>query len=173
MANTKTILKRIGLLFSCSFFLTGCGCNFISHMDEMLNEYTCEENALYRVGPTSEVILYVKHHLMVGDVEPGIDQRDTMGFTRTTQHRIPWENERFAVYLKNTIPALMQGVNEILYDNDTNIISQAQTGTGKTAAFGLPLIEMINAKSKTVQAIILVPTRELQNLWAATKWSTR
>ncbi len=42
-----------------------------------------------------------------------------------------------------------------------NIIAQAQTGTGKTAAFGLPLVEMINADSKTTQAIILVPTREL------------
>lgn len=52
-----------------------------------------------------------------------------------------------------TIPVMLR--------NDTNIISQAQTGTGKTAAFGLPLIEMINAKSKTVQALILVPTREL------------
>ena len=52
-----------------------------------------------------------------------------------------------------TIPVMLR--------NDTNIISQAQTGTGKTAAFGLPLIEMIDAKLKTVQAIILVPTREL------------
>ena len=52
-----------------------------------------------------------------------------------------------------TIPVMLR--------NDTNIISQAQTGTGKTAAFGLPLIEMISSKSKTVQAIILVPTREL------------
>jgi ATP-dependent RNA helicase DeaD len=45
--------------------------------------------------------------------------------------------------------------------NNTNIIAQAQTGTGKTAAFGLPLIELINSSSKTVQALILVPTREL------------
>ncbi len=52
-----------------------------------------------------------------------------------------------------TIPVMLR--------NDTNIIAQAQTGTGKTAAFGLPLIEMINPDSKTVQAIILVPTREL------------
>ncbi len=52
-----------------------------------------------------------------------------------------------------TIPVMLR--------NDTHIISQAQTGTGKTAAFGLPLIEMIDAKSKTVQALILVPTREL------------
>ena len=49
----------------------------------------------------------------------------------------------------------------IMLRDDTNIIAQAQTGTGKTAAFGLPLIEMINPKSKMVQALIIVPTREL------------
>jgi len=49
----------------------------------------------------------------------------------------------------------------IMLRDDTNIISQAQTGTGKTAAFGLPLIEMVNPDSRTVQALILVPTREL------------
>jgi len=52
-----------------------------------------------------------------------------------------------------TIPLMLR--------DDTNIIAQAQTGTGKTAAFGLPLIEMINAGSHTVQALILAPTREL------------
>ncbi len=52
-----------------------------------------------------------------------------------------------------TIPLMLR--------DDTNIIAQAQTGTGKTAAFGLPLIEMINANSYTVQALILAPTREL------------
>ncbi len=52
-----------------------------------------------------------------------------------------------------TIPVMLR--------NDTDIIAQAQTGTGKTAAFGLPLIDMIDADSKAVQALILVPTREL------------
>jgi len=52
-----------------------------------------------------------------------------------------------------TIPILLQ--------NDTNIIAQAQTGTGKTAAFGLPLIDMIDPNSSAVQALILAPTREL------------
>ncbi|MBE9592262.1 MAG: DEAD/DEAH box helicase, partial [Proteobacteria bacterium] len=42
-----------------------------------------------------------------------------------------------------------------------NIIAQAQTGTGKTAAFGLPLIEMINSSERSVQALIITPTREL------------
>jgi len=52
-----------------------------------------------------------------------------------------------------TIPTMLR--------DDTNIIAQAQTGTGKTAAFGLPLIEMIDTEATTVQALILVPTREL------------
>ncbi len=52
-----------------------------------------------------------------------------------------------------TIPVMLR--------DDTNIIAQAQTGTGKTAAFGLPLIEMINPNEHAVQALILVPTREL------------
>lgn len=52
-----------------------------------------------------------------------------------------------------TIPVILR--------DDTNIIAQAQTGTGKTAAFGLPLMELINSDSKTVQALIMVPTREL------------
>ena len=52
-----------------------------------------------------------------------------------------------------TIPVMLR--------DDTNIIAQAQTGTGKTAAFGLPLIEMIDASEHEVQALILTPTREL------------
>ena len=42
-----------------------------------------------------------------------------------------------------------------------DVIGQAQTGTGKTAAFGIPLLEKIDPKSKKLQAIILCPTREL------------
>lgn len=49
----------------------------------------------------------------------------------------------------------------VMLSNDKNIIAQAQTGTGKTAAFGLPLIEMIDPQEMHVQALILTPTREL------------
>src|SRR4051812_9529049 len=42
-----------------------------------------------------------------------------------------------------------------------DVIGQARTGTGKTAAFGIPLIEMLEARGKGPQAIILAPTREL------------
>lgn len=44
-----------------------------------------------------------------------------------------------------------------------DVIGQAQTGTGKTAAFGIPALEMVNPSSKKVQVIVLCPTRELAN----------
>ncbi|MFA7650297.1 MAG: DEAD/DEAH box helicase [Flavobacteriaceae bacterium] len=49
----------------------------------------------------------------------------------------------------------------ILLEKDTDIVALAQTGTGKTAAFGFPLIQKINTNSRTTQALVLSPTREL------------
>lgn len=49
----------------------------------------------------------------------------------------------------------------VMLENSSDIIAQAQTGTGKTAAFGLPLIDMIDESSNEVQALVLAPTREL------------
>lgn len=49
----------------------------------------------------------------------------------------------------------------ILLNKETDMVSLAQTGTGKTAAFGFPLIQKIDPKSKTTQGLILSPTREL------------
>lgn len=54
---------------------------------------------------------------------------------------------------EQAIPVLLQG--------NTDLVGLAQTGTGKTAAFGLPLIELIDEKNRTTQALILAPTREL------------
>lgn len=48
-----------------------------------------------------------------------------------------------------------------LIEVGTDFVGQAQTGTGKTAAFGLPLLNKINPNSKDIQAVILTPTREL------------
>lgn len=42
-----------------------------------------------------------------------------------------------------------------------DVIAKAPTGTGKTMAFGIPIIERIDPESETVQAVILAPTREL------------
>lgn len=49
----------------------------------------------------------------------------------------------------------------LLLEQDTDIVALAQTGTGKTAAFGFPLIQKINVEDKITQALILSPTREL------------
>ncbi|WP_101449450.1 DEAD/DEAH box helicase [Aquimarina sp. MAR_2010_214] len=49
----------------------------------------------------------------------------------------------------------------ILLKEDTDIVALAQTGTGKTAAFGFPLIEKIDSSSRITQGLILSPTREL------------
>lgn len=49
----------------------------------------------------------------------------------------------------------------VLLEKNTDLVALAQTGTGKTAAFGFPLIQKINAEDKSTQALILSPTREL------------
>lgn len=49
----------------------------------------------------------------------------------------------------------------ILLEDETDLVALAQTGTGKTAAFGFPLLQKINAESRTTQGLILSPTREL------------
>ena len=56
-------------------------------------------------------------------------------------------------------PIQAESIPQIMTGRD--VIGQAQTGTGKTAAFGIPCIEAIDVKSKAIQAIILCPTREL------------
>ncbi|MCL6265605.1 DEAD/DEAH box helicase [Flagellimonas myxillae] len=49
----------------------------------------------------------------------------------------------------------------ILLQEETDLVALAQTGTGKTAAFGFPMIQKIHAESRTTQGLILSPTREL------------
>ena len=75
------------------------------------------------------------------------------------------------------IPAdLIQGLHELgiitpteiqakaipfLLQDGGDLIAQAQTGTGKTAAFGLPLLMKVNPKAREIQALVIAPTREL------------
>jgi ATP-dependent RNA helicase DeaD len=49
----------------------------------------------------------------------------------------------------------------LILNDHTDIVALAQTGTGKTAAFGLPVIQQISLDNKTTQALVLCPTREL------------
>jgi len=56
---------------------------------------------------------------------------------------------------------IQEKIIPLVLETEKDIIGLAQTGTGKTAAFGLPVIEQIDFKNKTVQALVLAPTREL------------
>ncbi|MCV9928741.1 DEAD/DEAH box helicase [Flavobacterium sp. LS1R49] len=56
---------------------------------------------------------------------------------------------------------IQQKTIPLILANNSDVVGLAKTGTGKTAAFGLPLLQLINPELPTVQAIILVPTREL------------
>lgn len=89
--------------------------------------------------------------------------------------------------------SLIQGIQELgiihptgiqeqaipfLVENGGDLIAQAQTGTGKTAAFGLPLLMRVNPKSKEIQGLIVAPTRELakqigKQLFRYTKYSDK
>ncbi|ETJ42361.1 Superfamily II helicase, partial [human gut metagenome] len=64
------------------------------------------------------------------------------------------------------IPVLLSG---------RDVVGVAQTGTGKTAAFGLPLLDAVDARDGEVQALVLAPTRELalQSAEAITDMASR
>jgi ATP-dependent RNA helicase DeaD len=60
---------------------------------------------------------------------------------------------------ESLFPIQAQAIIPLLEGRD--VIGQAQTGTGKTAAFGVPMVQRLNPKNRKVQGLILVPTREL------------
>lgn len=56
---------------------------------------------------------------------------------------------------------IQAGVIPLLLKKEKNVLGQAQTGTGKTASFGLPLLDNLDMSKEQIQAMILAPTREL------------
>lgn len=73
---------------------------------------------------------------------------------------------------------IQQQAIPLLVDRDIDLVAQAQTGTGKTAAFGLPLLAKIDPSSQVIQGLIIAPTRELakqigKQLFRYTKYSAR
>ena len=60
---------------------------------------------------------------------------------------------------ESLFPIQAQAIMPLLEGKD--VIGQAQTGTGKTAAFGIPMVQRLNREVRGVQGLILVPTREL------------
>ncbi|MCO6500446.1 MAG: DEAD/DEAH box helicase [Vicingus serpentipes] len=73
---------------------------------------------------------------------------------------------------------IQKEVIPLLLEKQTDLVAQAQTGTGKTAAYGLPILQQINPKEKFIQSLILCPTRELsqqvaKQLFRFTKYSDK
>lgn len=78
---------------------------------------------------------------------------EEMGLSEEIQKAVRYMGfEEASPIQAKAIPAMISGIN---------LIGQAQTGTGKTAAFGIPLLEKVDPKLKKLQAIVLCPTREL------------
>lgn len=74
--------------------------------------------------------------------------------------------------------AIQRSAIPFLMENGGDFVAQAQTGTGKTAAFGLPLLAKTNPRSKEIQGLVLAPTRELakqigKQLFRYTKFSAK
>ena len=93
----------------------------------------------------NEAVEEVKAQDGIASIEPLLDNRIVraireMGF------------EKLSPIQEQAIPYLLQG---------EDIIGQAQTGTGKTAAYSIPMLQKINPDVKKPQAIVLCPTREL------------
>ncbi|GAB1538428.1 hypothetical protein NUACC21_10890 [Scytonema sp. NUACC21] len=78
--------------------------------------------------------------LELGLSQERVQQLESMGFTAPTNIQ------------SQAIPHLLSG---------RDVVGQSQTGTGKTAAFSLPILERLDINQKAVQALILTPTREL------------
>ncbi|WP_432221557.1 DEAD/DEAH box helicase [Flavobacterium sp. TMP13] len=73
---------------------------------------------------------------------------------------------------------IQQQIIPLLLKNETDVVGLAKTGTGKTAAFALPLLQLVSTEQEQVQAVILVPTRELgqqifANLESFSKYQTK
>ena len=78
---------------------------------------------------------------------------EEMGLSEEIQKAVRYMGfEEASPIQAKAIPAMISGID---------LIGQAQTGTGKTAAFGIPLLEKVAPKLKKLQAIVLCPTREL------------
>lgn len=113
-------------------------------LDESEDEVAAQEAAQQEEGAPVQKESGVDDANME-DIREQLDPRiqralDDMGFAKLTPIQ------------EQAIPALLTG---------RDIIGQAQTGTGKTAAFGIPLIQRVNPDLQKLQAIVLCPTREL------------
>jgi len=102
---------------------------------------TAQHAARPPITPAANPLIFLEDFVRLGLSAPILEAIGQLGFTTPTDIQ------------QQAIPLLLEG--------NRDFIGLAQTGTGKTAAFGLPLIEHLDPKADHVQALILAPTREL------------
>lgn len=110
--------------------------------DELVNAPVNEVNELVN-GPTPEII--EEPALLPSFSELGLSESVTRGIS--------------AIGFETPTPIQARSIPILLAGHD--LIGQAQTGTGKTAAFALPMVSKLDASRRETQALILAPTREL------------
>jgi ATP-dependent RNA helicase DeaD len=93
----------------------------------------------------------------------GVQRDQTHGMNRIQFSELPLSPEVHQAVaemgFETASPIQSEAIPFLLEGRD--VIGQAQTGTGKTAAFGIPLIDLVSIEEKAVQALVLCPTREL------------
>ena len=107
-----------------------------------------------RREPRTEVLEEPEEIIEEIELEPVVELKfDELNLSNPLKRAIADAGYETATEIQaKSIPVILEG---------KDIIGQSKTGTGKTASYGLPLIQKIDAESREVQAIILCPTREL------------
>ena len=139
------------------------------------------ESAKRRPGPTLEAAPSVtakprphrrrmpprrSRHNVNGAAQHRGEQRDApaeiwSGTGRFGEIPVSPEIDRALVEMGYRVPTPIQERVISLVREDRDLVGQAQTGTGKTAAFGIPIVEAVDTQSRRLQALVLTPTREL------------
>lgn len=122
-----------------------------------------EEKVVAKKSPVKKAVLKAEKKVSTPKVDTkNIDASDTD--TKVTFADLGLSEKMLAKITKKgyKYPSAVQAwVIPLLLNGDKDIIGQAQTGTGKTAAFALPILERLDSNSKDIQSMILAPTREL------------
>ncbi len=113
--------------------------------EELKNQFTNERETSEQIVSGEQTGSTEKVPESIGEIEPLLDERIVRAI-----HKMGFE--KLTPIQQQAIPALLEG---------EDIIGQAQTGTGKTAAFGIPAVQRCDPDLKKLQTIILCPTREL------------
>ena len=103
--------------------------------------------------------IFVRNYTDVGHLdERGIDKIKSLNKSESVVKQFEQDCKELNIIEPTEI---QNEVIPLLLNNETDLVGQAQTGTGKTAAYGLPLLHRIDPSQSVVQGLILCPTREL------------